>query len=91
MAVPSMIIVGTRASTAVILSEVRVVEASAPSSRPPPWRFTAVFTGFHTVSNPIFDIHRILASPPIRDFFQIWNRSCFGPYVVQNTMIESEL
>jgi hypothetical protein len=90
VAVPSTIVVGPLASTAVILSVVRAVGASAPSSRPPPWRFTAVSTGFHTISNPFFNIHQILASPAIREFFQMRNWPCFGPYVARNTMIESE-
>jgi hypothetical protein len=34
-----------------------------------PWRFPAVFTAFRPISDPLFDIHRILVSPPIHTSF----------------------
>jgi hypothetical protein len=63
---------------AVILSKVRAMGGSASSLRPSPWRSSAVFTDFRAISDPLFDILRILASPPIQDFFQMLNRPYFG-------------
>jgi hypothetical protein len=77
-----MIMAGPRASTAVALCEVPW-ELLLPIMWPLPWRFSSVFTVFRAISDPLFDIHRILVSLSIL----VWG--AYTPWQVSTTTVQA--